>query len=212
MSLGLVGRKVGMTRIFAEDGRSIPVTVLDVSDNRVSQIKTSETDGYAAVQIAYGKCRASRITKPVAGHLAKSGVEPCRGMKEFRITEDQLASFNAGDAIGADLFQVGQKVDVTGVSIGKGFSGVIKRHNFSSQRASHGNSISHNSAGSIGMAQDPGRVFPGKRMAGQYGNVQRTTQGLEIVRVDGERQLLLVKGAVPGSKGGDVVVCPAVKA
>ena len=212
MSLGLVGRKVGMTRIFAEDGRSIPVTVLDVSDNRVSQIKTSETDGYAAVQIAYGKRRASRITKPVAGHLAKAGVEPCRGMKEFRIEEDQLASFNAGDAIGADLFQVGQKVDVTGVSIGKGFSGVIKRHNFSSQRASHGNSISHNSAGSIGMAQDPGRVFPGKRMAGQYGNVQRTTQGLEIVRVDGERQLLLVKGAVPGSKGGDVVVCPTVKA
>lgn len=212
MSLGLVGRKVGMTRIFAEDGRSIPVTVLDVSDNRVSQIKTSETDGYAAVQIAYGKRRASRITKPVAGHLAKAGVEPCRGMKEFRIAEDQLASLNAGDAIGADLFQVGQKVDVTGVSIGKGFSGVIKRHNFSSQRASHGNSISHNSAGSIGMAQDPGRVFPGKRMAGQYGNVQRTTQGLEIVRVDGKRQLLLVKGAVPGSKGGDVVVCPAVKA
>ncbi|EPZ15820.1 50S ribosomal protein L3 [Thauera terpenica 58Eu] len=212
MSLGLVGRKVGMTRIFAEDGRSIPVTVLDVSDNRVSQIKTSATDGYAAVQIAYGKRRASRITKPVAGHLAKAGVEPCRGMKEFRIAEDQLASLNAGDAIGADLFQVGQKVDVTGVSIGKGFSGVIKRHNFSSQRASHGNSISHNSAGSIGMAQDPGRVFPGKRMAGQYGNVQRTTQGLEIVRVDGERQLLLVKGAVPGSKGGDVVVCPAVKA
>lgn len=212
MSLGLVGRKVGMTRIFAEDGRSIPVTVLDVSDNRVSQIKTSETDGYAAVQIAYGKRRASRITKPVAGHLAKAGVEPCRGMKEFRIAEDQLAGFNAGDAIGADLFQVGQKVDVTGVSIGKGFSGVIKRHNFSSQRASHGNSISHNSAGSIGMAQDPGRVFPGKRMAGQYGNVQRTTQGLEIVRVDGERQLLLVKGAVPGSKGGDVVVCPTVKA
>ena len=212
MSLGLVGRKVGMTRIFAEDGRSIPVTVLDVSDNRVSQIKTSETDGYAEVQIAYGKRRASRITKPVAGHLAKAGVEPCRGMKEFRIAEDQLASLNAGDAIGADLFQVGQKVDVTGVSIGKGFSGVIKRHNFSSQRASHGNSISHNSAGSIGMAQDPGRVFPGKRMAGQYGNVQRTTQGLEIVRVDGERQLLLVKGAVPGSKGGDVVVCPAVKA
>ena len=136
MSLGLVGRKVGMTRIFAEDGRSIPVTVLDVSDNRVSQIKTSATDGYAAVQIAYGKRRASRITKPVAGHLAKAGVEPCRGMKEFRIAEDQLSGFNAGDAIGADLFQVGQKVDVTGVSIGKGFSGVIKRHNFSSQRAS----------------------------------------------------------------------------
>jgi len=212
MSLGLVGRKVGMTRIFAEDGRTIPVTVLDVSDNRVSQIKTVETDGYAAVQVAYGKRRASRITKPVAGHLAKAGVEPCRGMKEFRIAEDQVAGFNAGDVIKADLFQVGQKVDVTGVTIGKGFSGPIKRHNFSSNRASHGNSISHNSPGSIGMAQDPGRVFPGKRMAGQYGNVQRTTQGLEIVRVDVERQLLLVKGAVPGSKGGDVVVCPAIKA
>lgn len=212
MSLGLVGRKVGMTRIFAEDGQSIPVTVLDVSDNRVSQIKTSETDGYAAVQIAFGKRRASRITKPVAGHLAKAGVEPCRGMKEFRVAQDQVAGFNAGDLISADLFQVGQKVDVTGVTIGKGFSGAIKRHNFSSNRASHGNSVSHNSAGSIGMAQDPGRVFPGKRMAGQYGNVQRTTQGLEIVRVDVERQLLLVKGAVPGSKGGDVVVCAAIKA
>ena len=212
MSLGLVGRKVGMTRIFAEDGKTIPVTVLDVSDNRVSQIKTIDTDGYAAVQIAYGKRRASRITKPVAGHLAKAGVEPCRGTKEFRVEPEQAGGMNAGDAIGADLFQVGQKVDVTGVTIGKGFSGPIKRHNFSSNRASHGNSISHNSPGSIGMAQDPGRVFPGKRMAGQYGNVQRTTQGLEIVRVDVERQLLLVKGAVPGAKGGDVVVRPAVKA
>ena len=212
MSLGLVGRKVGMTRIFAEDGRTIPVTVLDVSDNRVSQIKTVETDGYAAVQVAYGKRRASRITKPVAGHLAKAGVEPCRGIKEFHVAAEQAGGMSAGDAIGADLFQVGQKVDVTGVTIGKGFSGPIKRHNFSSNRASHGNSISHNSPGSIGMAQDPGRVFPGKRMAGQYGNVQRTTQGLEIVRVDVERQLLLVKGAVPGAKGGDVVVHPAVKA
>ena len=212
MSLGLVGRKVGMTRIFAEDGKTIPVTVLDVSDNRVSQIKTIDTDGYAAVQIAYGKRRASRITKPVAGHLAKAGVEPCRRIKEFRVEAEQAGGMNAGDAIGADLFQVGQKVDVTGVTIGKGFSGPIKRHNFSSNRASHGNSISHNSPGSIGMAQDPGRVFPGKRMAGQYGNVQRTTQGLEIVRVDVERQLLLVKGAVPGAKGGDVVVRPAVKA
>ena len=212
MSLGLVGRKVGMTRIFAEDGRTIPVTVLDVSDNRVSQIKTVETDGYAAVQVAYGKRRASRITKPVAGHLAKAGVEPCRGIKEFRVAAEQAGGMSAGDAIGADLFQVGQKVDVTGVTIGKGFTGAIKRHHFSSNRASHGNSVSHNSAGSIGMAQDPGRVFPGKRMAGQYGNVQRTTQGLEIVRVDVERQLLLVKGAVPGAKGGDVVVRPAVKA
>jgi large subunit ribosomal protein L3 len=212
MSLGLVGRKVGMTRIFAEDGRSIPVTVLDVSDNRVSQIKTPDTDGYSAVQVAFGKRRASRITKPVAGHLAKAAVEAARGMKEFRVEAEQLASLKAGDAVGADLFQVGQKVDVTGVTIGKGFSGAIKRHHFSSNRASHGNSISHNSPGSIGMAQDPGRVFPGKRMAGQLGNAQRTTQGLEIVRVDSERQLLLVKGAVPGSKGGDVVVRPAIKA
>lgn len=212
MSLGLVGRKVGMTRIFVEDGRSIPVTVLDVSNNRVSQIKTPETDGYSAVQVAFGARRANRITKPVAGHLAKAGVEPCRGMKEFRVDGEQAGGLNAGDAIGADLFQVGQKVDVTGVTIGKGFSGPIKRHNFSSGRASHGNSISHNTPGSIGMAQDPGRVFPGKRMAGQHGNVQRTTQGLEIIRVDTERQLLLIKGAVPGAKGGDVVVCPAVKA
>ncbi len=212
MSLGLVGRKVGMTRIFSEDGKSIPVTVLDVSNNRVSQIKTPETDGYSAVQVAFGARRASRITKPVAGHLAKAGVEPCRGMKEFRVDGEQLGSVNAGDAIGADLFQVGQKVDVTGVTIGKGFAGTIKRHNFSGHRRSHGNSISHRTPGSIGMAQDPGRVFPGKRMSGQMGNVQRTTQGLEIVRVDTERQLLLVKGAVPGAKGGDVVVCPTVKA
>jgi len=211
MSLGLVGRKVGMTRIFAEDGASIPVTVLDVSDNRVSQIKTDDADGYAAVQVAVGKRRPSRINKALAGHLAKAGVEPCRILREFRVEADKLASLKAGDVIGADLFAVGQKVDVTGTSIGKGFSGVQKRHNFSSQRASHGNSISHNAPGSIGMCQDPGRVFKGTRMSGQYGNVRRTTQGLEVVRVDVERQLLLVKGAVPGSKGGDVIVCPAVK-
>lgn len=212
MSLGLVGRKVGMTRIFAEDGRSIPVTVLDVSDNRVTQIKTPETDGYSAVQVAFGKRRASRVVKPIAGHLAKAGVEPSRVLKEFRVGPEGLASLKAGDLVSVEIFAVGQKVDVTGVSIGKGFSGPIKRHNFSSNRASHGNSVSHNSPGSIGMAQDPGRVFPGKRMAGQYGAVQRTTLGLEIVRVDAERQLLLVKGAVPGSKGGDVVVRPAIKA
>jgi large subunit ribosomal protein L3 len=212
MSLGLVGRKVGMTRIFAEDGASIPVTVLDVSDNRVSQIKTPGTDGYAAVQVAVGKRRASRIVKALAGHLAKAGVEPCRILREFRVEADKLASLKAGDAIGADLFAVGQKVDVTGTSIGKGFSGPQKRHNFSSQRASHGNSVSHNAPGSIGMAQDPGRVFKGTRMSGQLGNVRCTTQGLEVVRVDVERQLLLIKGAVPGSKGGDVIVHPAVKA
>jgi large subunit ribosomal protein L3 len=201
-----------MTRIFAEDGRSVPVTVLDVSNNRVTQVKTPENDGYAAVQVAFGKRRASRVTKPLAGHLAKAGVEAGHTLREFTVELDKLSGLKAGDVIGIDLFAVGQKVDVTGTSIGKGFSGVIKRHNFSSNRATHGNSLSHNTPGSIGMAQDPGRVFPGKRMAGQYGNVTRTTQGLEVVRVDAERQLLLVKGAVPGSKGGDVIVLPAIKA
>ncbi len=212
MSLGLVGRKVGMTRIFAEDGLSIPVTVLDVSNNRVTQVKTPEVDGYAAVQITFGKRRASRVSKPEAGHLAKAGVEAGHVLKEFRIDAEQLATFKAGDQVAATIFAEGQKVDVSGRSIGKGFQGGIKRHNFSSQRASHGNSISHNAPGSIGMAQDPGRVFPGKRMAGHLGDVQTTMQGLTIVRVDAERQLLLIKGAVPGAKGADVVVRPAVKA
>ena len=212
MSLGLVGRKVGMTRIFAEDGRSIPVTVLDVSDNRVSQIKTPEVEGYAAVQVTFGKRRASRVSKPLAGHLAKAGVEAGHVLKEFRVTPEQLSSLKAGDVINVDVFAVGQMVDVSGTSIGKGFAGAIKRHNFSSQRASHGNSVSHNAPGSIGMAQDPGRIFPGKRMAGHLGDANVTQQNLEVVRVDVERQLLLVKGAVPGSKGSDVVVRPAVKA
>ena len=212
MSLGLVGRKVGMTRIFAEDGASIPVTVLDVSNNRVTQVKTPEIDGYAAIQVAFGKRRASRVSKPLAGHLAKAGVESGHVLKEFRIDSEQLASFKAGDQIAATIFAEGQKVDVTGNSIGKGFQGAIKRHNFSSNRASHGNSLSHNAPGSIGMAQDPGRVFPGKRMAGHMGDVQCTMQGLTVVRVDVERQLLLVRGAVPGAKGADVVVRPAVKA
>ena len=211
MSLGLVGRKVGMTRIFAEDGRTIPVTVLDVSNNRVTQIKTLDADGYAAVQVTFGKRRASRVGKPLAGHLAKAGVEAGHILKEFTVETDQLANYKAGDVIAVDIFSAGQKVDVTGTSIGKGFAGTIKRHNFGSGRASHGNSISHNTPGSIGMAQDPGRVFPGKRMSGQMGNVTCTVQGLEIVRVDAERQLLLIKGAVPGSKGGDVFVRPAVK-
>ncbi len=212
MSLGLVGRKVGMTRIFAEDGASIPVTVLDVSNNRVTQVKTPEVDGYAAVQIAFGKRRASRVSKPEAGHLSKAGVEAGHVLKEFQIDAEQLASFKAGDQVAATIFAEGQKVDVSGKSIGKGFQGGIKRHNFSSQRASHGNSISHNAPGSIGMAQDPGRVFPGKRMAGHLGDAQTTLQGLTVVRVDAERQLLLIKGAVPGAKGADVVVRPAVKA
>ena len=212
MSLGLVGRKVGMTRIFAEDGASIPVTVLDVSNNRVTQVKTPAIDGYAAIQVAFGKRRASRVSKPLAGHLAKAGVESGHVLKEFRIETEQLAPFKAGDQVAATIFAEGQKVDVTGNSIGKGFQGAIKRHNFSSNRASHGNSLSHNAPGSIGMAQDPGRVFPGKRMAGHMGDVQCTMQGLTIVRVDVERQLLLVRGAVPGAKGADVVVRPAVKA
>ncbi len=212
MSLGLVGRKVGMTRIFSEDGVSVPVTVLDVSNNRVAQVKTPETDGYSAVQVVYGVRRASRVSKPVAGHLAKAGVEAGSVSREFRVDVESLGALKAGDQISVSIFAVGQKVDVTGQSIGKGFQGGIKRHNFKSQRATHGNSVSHNAPGSIGMNQDPGRVFPGKRMAGHMGDVKRTEQNLEVVRVDVERQLLLVKGAVPGSKGSDVIVCPAVKA
>lgn len=212
MSLGLVGRKVGMTRVFAEDGSSIPVTVLDVSNNRVTQIKTPEVDGYAAVQVTFGKRRASRVSKPAAGHLAKAGVEAGEVLKEFRVAPDQLAGFKPGDVVAASIFTVGQKVDVSGTTIGKGYAGAITRHHFSSNRASHGNSVSHNSAGSIGMAQDPGRVFPGKRMSGHLGDVARTTQNLEVVRIDEARQLLLVRGAVPGARGGDVVVAPAVKA
>ena len=211
MSLGLVGRKVGMTRVFTDDGAAIPVTVLDVANNRVTQIKTPETDGYSAVQVTYGKRRASRVTKPVAGHLAKAGVESGVVLKEFTVKEDELAKFKAGDVVGVDTFTVGQLVDVTGTTKGRGFTGVIRRHHFSSNRASHGNSRSHNTPGSIGMAQDPGRVFPGKRMAGQHGNVTRTTQLLSVVRVDAERGLLLVKGCVPGADGGHIVVLPSVK-
>lgn len=212
MSLGLVGRKVGMTRVFAEDGAAIPVTVLDMSANRVTQIKTAETDGYTAVQVTYGSKKANRVSKPEAGHFAKAGVEAGRGKKEFALDTAKLSELKVGDSLTVEVFQVGQLVDVTGTSQGKGFSGVIKRHNFSSNRESHGNSVTTRAPGSIGQAQDPGRVFPGKRMAGQYGNVKRTVQSLEIVRIDTERHLLLVKGAVPGAKGNDVVVRPAVKA
>jgi large subunit ribosomal protein L3 len=212
MSLGLVGRKVGMTRIFTAEGDSIPVTVLDVSDNRVTQIKTVETDGYTAVQVAFGTRRASRVTKPLAGHLAKAGVQAGEVLKEFRVDADKAAALAAGAVVDVDLFEVGQKVDVQGVSIGKGYAGTIKRYNFSSGRASHGNSRSHNVPGSIGMAQDPGRVFPGKRMTGHMGDDTVTVQNLEIARIDAERKLLLVKGAVPGAKGGKVFVTPAVKA
>ena len=212
MSLGLVGRKVGMTRIFTDDGVSIPVTVLDVSNNRVAQIKTPEIDGYAAVQVVYGVRRPSRVSKSMAGHLAKAGVEAGSVVKEFPVDAAQLAEMKAGDQLSVTLFSVGQVVDVTGRSVGKGFQGGVKRHHFSSQRATHGNSVSHNAPGSIGMNQDPGRVFPGKRMAGHLGDALRTQQNLQVVRVDVERQLLLVKGAVPGSKGSNLVVRPAVKA
>ncbi|GAB4060033.1 50S ribosomal protein L3 [Uliginosibacterium sediminicola] len=211
MSLGLVGRKVGMTRIFAEDGVSVPVTVLDVSNNRVTQIKTPDVDGYSAIQVAYGTRRASRVNKSLAGHLAKAGVEAGSILREFPLTAEQVSAYKAGDVISIEIFAVGQKVDVTGTTLGKGYAGVIKRHHFSSNRASHGNSRSHNVPGSIGMAQDPGRVFPGKRMTGHLGDVKRTVQNLEVVRVDSERGLLLVKGAVPGHDGGDVIVRPAVK-
>jgi len=208
---GLLGRKVGMMRIFTDDGDSIPVTVLDVSNNRVTQIKTPDTDGYSAVQVAFGSRRASRVNKAAAGHFAKAGVEAGTMLKEFRISAEAAANLKVGDALSVNLFEVGQKVDVQGVSIGKGYAGTIKRYNFSSGRATHGNSRSHNVPGSIGMAQDPGRVFPGKRMTGHMGDVTTTTQNLEIARIDAERQLLLVKGAVPGAKNGQVVVSPAVK-
>jgi len=211
MSLGLVGRKVGMTRIFTADGDSIPVTVLDVSDNRVTQIKTLEADGYTAVQVAFGVRRASRVNKALAGHLAKAGVEAGEILKEFKIDAAKAGELSNGAVIGVELFEVGQKVDVQGVSIGKGYAGTIKRYNFASGRASHGNSRSHNVPGSIGMAQDPGRVFPGKRMTGHMGADTKTVQNLEIARIDADRKLLLVKGAVPGAKGGKVFVTPAVK-
>jgi large subunit ribosomal protein L3 len=212
MTIGLVGRKVGMTRIFTDDGSTQPVTVLDVSDNRVTQIKTAAKDGYAAVQVAFGKRRASRVRKPLAGHLAKAAVEAGRVLKEFRAKETEIADLKVGAKIGVDIFKVGQKVDVQGVTIGKGFAGVIKRHHFHSQRASHGNSISHNTPGSTGQNQSPAHVFRGKRMPGHLGDKRRTILNLEIVRIDAERQLLLVKGSVPGSSGRDVVVRAAIKA
>jgi len=212
MSLGLIGRKVGMMRIFVDEGDSIPVTVVDVSDNRITQVKTTETDGYSAVQVAFGKRRPSRVNKAAAGHYRKSGVEAGSVLKEFRIDASVAADMKPGDALTTDMFEVGQKIDVQGVSIGKGFAGVIKRHHFSSGRATHGNSIAHNTPGSTGMNQDPGRVFKGKKMTGHMGDVTRTVQNLEIARIDAERQLLLVKGAVPGAKNGRVIVKPAVKA
>lgn len=212
MALGLVGRKVGMTRIFTEEGQAVPVTVIEVEPNRVTQLKTAAVDGYVAVQVTVGTRRASRVTKPMAGHYAKAGVEAGRGSWEFRLADGEGSDIALGAELNVSLFQTGQKVDVTGTTIGKGFAGTIKRHNFHSQRASHGNSVSHRVPGSIGQNQTPGRVFKGKRMSGHMGAVQRSTLNLEIIRVDETRNLLLVKGAVPGAKGGDVIVRPSVKA
>jgi len=212
LALGLLGRKVGMTRIFTDDGDSVPVTVVDVSNNRVAQVRTNDVDGYNAIQVAYGARRSSRVTKPQAGHFAKAGIEAGSRLREFRLSVDKAAEFKIGSGVSVDIFSVGQKVDVTGVTIGKGFAGAIKRHHFSSNRATHGNSVSTNAPGSIGMRQDPGRVMPGKKMAGHLGDKQRTTQNLVVARIDKERQLLLIRGAVPGSAGGNVVVRPAVKA
>ena len=209
MTIGLVGKKCGMTRVFTEDGVSIPVTVIEVDPNRVTQVKTLETDGYTAIQVTSGNKKSSRLSKPEAGHFAKAGVAAGAGLWEFRI--DAGAEYKAGDVIGVDLFEQGQKVDVTGQSKGKGFQGVVKRWGFRMQDATHGNSLSHRAPGSIGQCQTPGRVFKGKKMAGHMGAEKVTVQSLEIVRVDGERNLLLVKGAVPGATGSDVIVKPAVK-
>ena len=211
MAIGLIGRKAGMTRLFTEDGVSIPVTLIEVEPNRVTQVKTEETDGYRALQVTVGVRRATRVTKPMAGHFAKAGVEPGRGLWEFRLAEDEGADIGVGFELKADLFQAGQKVDVTGTTIGKGFAGAIKRHHFSGQRTTHGNSLSHRAPGSIGQNQSPGRVFKGKKMAGHLGAARRCVQNLEVIRVDAERNLLAVKGAIPGAKGSDVMIRPAVK-
>jgi large subunit ribosomal protein L3 len=212
MSLGLVGRKVGMTRVFTDDGISIPVTVLEVVPNRVTQIKTNETDGYYGVQVAYGSVKPSKLNKAITGHYAKAAKEAGVGLREFKLkSSDDLSNYSIDSIFSVDTFEKGQKVDVTGVTIGKGFSGAQKRHHFKSQRATHGVSVSHNSLGSTGHCQDPGRVFPGKKMAGQLGSKKRTTQNLEVVRIDSKRNLILIKGAIPGSKGSDIEIKPAIK-
>ena len=210
-SLGIVGRKAGMTRVFTEDGKSIPVTLIEATPNRITQIKTQETDGYSAVQVAVGTRRAALVNKPVAGHLAKAKVEPGRGLWELRVEAGKIGDFAIGGEIKADIFEVGQKVDVAGVTKGKGFQGTIKRWNFTMGDATHGNSLSHRAPGSIGQRQTPGRVFKGKKMAGHMGNVNQSMQNLEIVQIDAERHLLAIKGSVPGAAGGDVVVRAAPK-
>jgi large subunit ribosomal protein L3 len=211
-SLGIVGRKAGMSRMFTEDGKSVPVTLIEATPNRITQIKTTEIDGYSAVQVTVGVRRAALINKPSAGHLAKAKVEGGRGLWELRVADDKIGDFSIGGEIKADIFEVGQIVDVEGVTKGKGFQGTIKRWNFKMGDATHGNSLSHRSPGSIGQRQTPGRVFPGKKMSGHMGAVRQTTQNLEVIRVDAERGLIAVKGAVPGAPGGDVVVRPTNKA
>jgi large subunit ribosomal protein L3 len=212
MAIGLIGRKAGMTRIFTDEGLSIPVTVIEVESNRITQVRTEEVDGYRAIQVTVGARKASRVSKAAAGHFAKAGVEAGRGLWEFRLNAEEGLELKAGDALEATIFEPGQKIDVVGQSKGKGFQGVIKKYNFSMQDATHGNSLSHRAPGSIGQCQTPGRVFKGKKMAGQMGAAQVTIQSLEVVRVDAERNLLLVKGSVPGATGSDVIVKPAVKA
>jgi len=212
MTMGLVGRKCGMTRVFTDDGVSIPVTVVEAQPNRITQVKTAETDGYRALQVVAGSRKASRVSKPAAGHFAAAKVEAGDLITEFRLGDADEGEFVSGNELKVDLFEEGQKVDVIGTSIGKGYAGTVKRHNFSMQDATHGNSLAHRAPGSIGQNQTPGRVFKGKKMSGQMGNVRRTVQNLEVVRVDSERNLLLIKGAVPGHAGGRVIVRPAIKA
>jgi len=213
MSIGLVGRKCGMSRVFTDDGRSVPVTLIEATPNRVTQVKTVETDGYNAVQVSAGAKRAALITKPLAGHYAKAKVESGRGLWEFRVEAAEIGKFAVGGEVKADeVFKVGQMVDVAGISKGKGFQGTIKRHHFTMGDATHGNSLSHRAPGSIGQRQTPGRVFPGKKMAGHMGNVRRSAINLEVVKIDNERHLIAIKGSVPGAAGGDVIIRPAVKA
>ncbi len=212
MAIGIIGKKAGMTRIFTEDGESVPVTVVEVDPNRVTQVRSQEVDGYRAFQVTAGSRRATRVNKAMAGHFAKAETEAGSGLWEFRLADGEGDDISVGNKIGVELFAAGQKVDVAGTTIGKGFAGGVKRHNFRTQDATHGNSLSHRAPGSIGQCQTPGRVFKGKRMAGHMGNVRRTTQNLEVVRVDADRNLLLIKGAVPGARGGRVIVTPAVKA
>ena len=211
MTMGLVGRKCGMTRVFTEDGMSVPVTVIEAQPTRITQVKTVEIDGYRALQVTAGGRKASSVSRPAAGHFSKANVEAGDFVSEFRLEDGEESSYELGGEIKVDVFAAGQKVDVIGTSIGKGFAGTVKRHNFRMQDATHGNSLSHRAPGSIGQNQSPGRVFPGKKMSGHMGNVRRTVQNLEVVRVDSERNLLLVRGAVPGAKGGHVIVRPSVK-